>query len=70
MNKYRKASGSTTSDDNYSIAAIINEQGDAMNKNAEIYANANVQQKSTTTILIIMVVGIAAYLFYLNQKKK
>lgn len=68
--KLNKASDSTTSDNLYSTSSIINEQGDAMNKNTEIMANMMTQQKATNTILILAVVGIVAYMIYLNIKKK
>ena len=68
--KLNKASDSTTSDNLYGTSSIINEQGDAMNKNTEILANMMTQQKATNTILILAVVGIVAYMIYLNLKKK
>lgn len=65
-----KASNSTTSDNQYADAALINEQGKAMNNNTTAIVNGFVQQNSTNTIMYIAIVGIIAYMIYLNFKKK
>ena len=64
-----KASASTKSDDLYASAASINEAGTQINNNTKTMASMMLQMNSTKTILIIIAIGVAAYLF-LNKDKK
>lgn len=66
----RKASGSTTSDNTYASASLINESGIAINNNTKTMAGMITQNNSTNAIMIIVIAGIAAYLIYINSKKK
>ena len=68
--KINHASGSTQSQDTIAVGAVVNEAGMAINNNTKTMASMFIQNQSTTTILLIAVVGIAAYMFYLNSKKK
>ena len=67
--KIRKASDSTTSDNTPASGAIVNETGIAVNNNTKTMANMMIQSKSTTTIMLIAIAGIVAYMLYLNNKK-
>lgn len=64
-----KASNSTTADNTYASAAAINEAGTQINNNTKTMTAMMQQQSSMKTILIIIAIGIAAYLF-LNKDKK
>lgn len=68
--KINHASGSTQSQDTIAVGTVVNEAGMAINNNTKAMASMFIQNQSTTTILLIAVVGIAAYMFYLNSKKK
>lgn len=67
--KLSKASSSTTSDNTYASAALLNEQGTSINDNTKTMTSLMLQLNSTKTILIIIVIGIAAYIF-MNKDKK
>lgn len=68
--KINHASGSTQSQDTMAIGTVINENQMGINNNTKTMASMFIQNQSTTTILLIAIVGIAAYMFYLNSKKK
>lgn len=68
--KFNTASGSTQSQDTMAIGTVINENQMGINNNTKTMASMFIQNQSTTTILLIAIVGIAAYMFYLNSKKK
>lgn len=68
--KINTASGSTQSQDTMAIGTVINENQMGINNNTKTMASMFIQNQSTTTILLIAIVGIAAYMFYLNSKKK
>lgn len=67
---FNTASGSTQSQDTMAIGSVINENQMGINNNTKTMASMFIQNQSTTTILLIAIVGIAAYMFYLNSKKK
>ena len=64
-----KASSSTVSDNTYASAALLNEQGNSINDNTKTMTSLMLQLNSTKTILIIIAIGIAAYIF-MNKAKK
>ena len=64
---YKKASGSTTSDNTYADAAKTYETGNAINNNTKTMAAMMTQTNSTYAIMIIAIAGIVAYLIF---KKK
>ena len=68
--KINHASGSTQSQDTIAVGTVVNEAGIAINNNTKAMASMFIQNQSTTKILLIAVIGIAAYMFYLNSKKK
>lgn len=68
--KINHASGSTQSQDTIAVGTVVNEAGMAINNNTKAMASMFIQNQSTTKILLIAVIGIAAYMFYLNSKKK
>ena len=70
MKKFNKASNSTTAQNELGAAAIVNESATGINNNTNTMASMFVQQNSTNTIMLIAIVGIAAYMFYLYMNKK
>ena len=69
MIHFNKASDSTTSQNNISAGAIVNEAGIAVNNNPKAMAAMVTQNNSTNAIMFIAIAGIVAYMVYLNSKK-
>ena len=65
---YKKASGSTTADNTYAAAALINENGTQVNNATKTMSSMMLQLNSTKTILIIILAAIGVYLITRESK--
>ena len=59
----RKASNSTNSDNLLALGGLAYEEGNAINNNTKTMSSLMIQLDSTKTIMVIIAIGIAAYVF-------
>ena len=67
--RLQKASSSTNSDDIFADAARTYEVSNGINSNTKTMSSLMIQLDSTKTIMVIIAIGLAAYVF-LNKDKK
>ena len=65
-----KASGSTETSKTMAMGTVVDTATKGVNENTNIMASMMTQMNSTKSIMIIVVIGLVAYMFFQTQKRK